>query len=202
MKRFTHKKCRRYGVKLCQSARCPLDKRSYAPGAHGPTQMGQKLTAYGRQLAEKQKAKTMYNLRENQFRKYFDVAFKKVGNTVEGLFRMLENRLDNTVYRLGFAATRAQARQLVGHGHIQVNGKKLDIASAQVKSGDVITLVPSSVKSPLFADLSERLSKKETIMPWLTLDAANLTGKVTGQPTLGDVEIAVNWQMIVEFYSR
>ncbi len=202
MKRFTHKTCRRYGVKLCQSAKCPVLKRNYPPGVHGPSFRGQKQTAYGKQLAEKQKAKRIYGLREGQFRNYFDTAFKKVGNTVELLFKSLENRLDNTVYRLGLAATRSQARQLVGHGHITINGKKVDIPSYQVKVGEVIALADKSLKSPLFENLEQTLQQKEMMAPWLTIDPKTKVGKVTGAPKINDVEVAINWSMIVEFYSR
>jgi small subunit ribosomal protein S4 len=202
MKRFTHKTCRRYGVKLCQSAKCPVLKRNYPPGVHGPSFRGQKQTAYGKQLAEKQKAKRIYGLREGQFRNYFDTAFKKVGNTIELLFKSLENRLDNTVYRLGLAATRSQARQLVSHGHITINGKKVDIPSYQVKVGEVIALSDKSLKSPLFENLEQSLQQKEMMAPWLTIDPKTKVGKVTGAPKINDVEVAINWSMIVEFYSR
>lgn len=202
MKRFTHKTCRRYGVKLCQSAKCPVLKRNYPPGVHGPSARTQKQTAYGKQLAEKQKAKRIYGLREGQFRNYFDTAFKKVGNTVELLFKSLENRLDNTVYRLGFAATRSQARQLVSHGHITIGGKKVDIPSYQVKVGEEIALSEKSLKSPLFENLEQTLQQKEMMAPWLTVDPKTKVGKVTGTPKINDVEVAINWSMIVEFYSR
>lgn len=197
--------CRRYGVKLCQTAKCPLDRRPYPPGMHGKVKgYSNKLSNYGRQLAEKQKARKTYGLHEKQFGNYFVKAFQKVGNTAELLFAMLENRLDNTVYRLGLAATRTQARQMVGHGHICVNGKRVDIASFAVKVGDEITIREASLKSPLFAELTQRLEQKqkELMVPWLHLDPKAATGKVTSTPKLGDVEVPVDWRMIVEFYSK
>jgi len=158
-KKSIHKACRRYGVKLCQTDKCPVVKRSYPPGVHGP-KGARKLTEYGRQLAEKQKAKITYGLREKQFRNYFDKAFKKVGNTSEILFASLESRLDNVIYRLGLGKTRTQARQLVGHGHFAVNGKKVDIPSFQVKVGDVINIREKSRSAKIFTNLAESLKNK------------------------------------------
>ncbi len=200
------KKCRRAGEKLflkgekCNSPKCPMISRNFPPGAHGAKGFG-KLTNYGRQLMEKQKAKRVYGIREKQFRNYFDKALTKIGNTAEILFGFLENRLDNTVYRLGFAASRRQARQLVSHAHFLVNGQKTDIPSFQVRVGDIISLDPASAKSPLFANLAETLAKKETVV-WLSVDAKELKGKVTGKPALDNVERNIDWRVIIEFYSK
>ncbi len=200
------KKCRRAGEKLflkgekCEGAKCTLVKRNFAPGVHGNTGF-KRLTNYGKQLAEKQKAKRMYGLREKQFRNYFDKSFKKVGKTGELLFGMLENRLDNTVYRFGFGKSRSQARQIVNHGQIQVNGQKVDIPSYQVKVGDVITLRDKAMKSVYFANLQPDLEKKEMV-PWMTFDKKETKGKITGVPNLSDVALNIDWQSIVEFYSK
>lgn len=202
MKKNTHKACRRYGVKLCQSDKCPVVRRNYPPGIHGP-KGPRRLTEYGRQLAEKQKAKIIYGLRERQFRKYFDEAFKKIGNTGEFLFQKLESRLDNNVYRLGFAKTRSQARQLISHGHFKVNDHKVDIPSYQLKIGEIISLTEKGKKAKNFEHLVEDLKNKEKdLVPWLSLDVKELKGKITSQPKLGEVEVAVDWRAIVEFYSK
>ncbi|NCN07367.1 30S ribosomal protein S4 [Candidatus Falkowbacteria bacterium] len=200
------KKCRRAGEKLflkgekCEGAKCTLVKRNFAPGVHGNKGF-KRLTNYGKQLAEKQKAKRMYGLREKQFASYFDKSFKKVGKTGELLFGMLENRLDNTVFRLGFGKSRSHARQIVGHGHIEVNGKKVDIPSYQVKVGDIISIKEKAMKSPAFVNIKEDLEKKE-LVPWISLDKKELKGKITGVPNLSDVALNIDWQSIVEFYSK
>lgn len=200
------KQCRRAGEKLflkgekCEGAKCTLVKRNFAPGVHGNKGF-KRLTNYGKQLAEKQKAKRMYGLREKQFRNYFEKSFKKVGKTGELLFGMLENRLDNTVYRLGFAKSRSNARQVVGHGHIEVNGSKVDIPSYQVKVGDIITIKEKAMKSAFFESLKPEIEKKE-VVPWLSLDKKEFKGKITGTPNLSDVALNIDWQSIVEFYSK
>lgn len=197
-----HKACRRYGVKLCQSDKCPVTKKNYPPGMHGP-KGPRRLTQYGKQLAEKQKARIIYGVREKQFRGYFDKAFRKLGNTAEILFQILESRLDNTVYRLGFAKTRRQARQLVSHAHFLVNGKNVNIPSYQIKVDDVVSLRPKSQKVKAFEGLNERLQEaQKNSMPWLTIDSTKQEGRVTGEPKLGDVEMNVDWRMIIEFYSK
>ncbi|MBI5765830.1 30S ribosomal protein S4 [Candidatus Falkowbacteria bacterium] len=202
------KKCRRAGEKLflkgerCYSPKCALVKRNFPPGMHGEKGF-RKLTNYGQQLMEKQKAKRLYGLRERQFRNYFDKAFRKVGNTGELLFGLLEKRLDNTIFRLGLASSRAKARQLISHGHIMVNGKKVDIPSFQTKAGDIIGLRARALKSSLFVDLEQKLTEaKENMAPWLMVDPKTHEGKITGQPKLGEVEMNINWQVIVEFYSK
>ncbi|MFA5047553.1 MAG: 30S ribosomal protein S4 [Patescibacteria group bacterium] len=203
------KKCRRAGEKLflkgekCDSAKCPVVKRNFPPGMHGATARISKPTNYGRQLKEKQKAKRSYGLRELQFRNYFEKALKKVGNTGELLFSFLESRLDNTIYRLGFVSSRRQARQVVGHGLILVNGKKIDIPSYQVKVGDIISIKPNRLKSPLFASLKEKLQKSDKqLVPWISLNKEELSGKILAKPKLNDIAASVDWRIIVEFYSK
>ena len=202
------KKCRRAGEKLflkgekCDSAKCPMVKRNFPPGMHGATARPAKLTNYGKQLKEKQKAKRIYGLLELQFRAYFDKARAKAGNTGENLFRLLESRLDNSVYRLGFASSRRMARQIVGHGLIEVNGKKVNIASYQLKVGDIITIRSSKSKKKVFADLENWMKKASALPGWLTLDAAKAEGKMVSAPKLGDIAINIDWRTIVEFYSK
>ncbi len=202
------KKCRRAGEKLflkgekCNSAKCPMIKRNFAPGMHGPTQRVGKKTNYGKQLTEKQKAKRMYGLLEVQFRNYFDKALSRVGNTGELLFRFLESRLDNVVYRLGYAPSRRMARQMVGHGHIRVDGKKVNIPSYQVRVGEVIALSERAMGKKGFAEVKNKLAKVENLPAYLSLDAAKASGKMTSQPKLGDISVNVDWRTIVEFYSK
>jgi small subunit ribosomal protein S4 len=202
------KRCRRAGEKLflkgekCNGAKCPMIKRNFAPGMHGPTQRVGKLTNYGKQLKEKQKTKRMYGLIETQFENYFDKAKKKAGNTSEWLFRLLESRLDNTVYRLGLTTSRRAARQAVSHGHIVVNGKKVDIPSYQVKVGDLISLADAAAKKKGFAEVKSRLKKAEGLPAWVSLDLEKLEGKITSQPKIGDIAVNVDWRTIVEFYSK
>ncbi len=205
------KRCRRAGEKLflkgdrCNSAKCAIVKRNFPPGVHGSVKGQPKLTNYGQQLKAKQKAKRIYGLMEKQFRNYFEKAVAKVGNTGESMFKILELRLDNTIYRLGLASSRNLANQVVGHGHVLVNGKKVDIPSYQVKTGDIISIKKSSLESPIFKNLSDKLAnkeKKEAMAPWLSLNEKVLEGKVTSSPKLGDMEMGIDWQMIVEFYSK
>lgn len=199
------KKCRRAGEKLflkgekCFSAKCPLIKRNFPPGVHGSKKAG-RMTNYGQQLKEKQKAKRIYGLREQQFKNYFVKSFQKTGNTSEWLFRFLESRLDNTIYRLGLASSRTKARQLVSHGHFTVNGKKVNIPSFGVKTGDEIKIKENKAKKKVFSDLEETLKSKKEAAPWLSLDG--LTGKVTSLPKLGDLDAGIDWQTIIEFYSK
>ncbi|MEI6626989.1 MAG: 30S ribosomal protein S4 [bacterium] len=201
------RKCRRAGEKLflkgerCNTPKCAFAKRNTVPGVHGPTAM-RKLTAYGKQLQEKQKAKRIYGLREKQFYLYYVKALKQVGNTAEIIFGMLENRLDNTVFRLGLASSRTKARQIVNHGHILVNGKKIDIPSYQVAIGDVVSIRETSAKKKLFENVAENIAKNPINAPWLTIDAKTLQGKVTGTPKFGDVEMNIGWPVIIEFYSK
>lgn len=202
----TCKQCRREGEKLylkhdkCIGAKCPMLQRGFPPGQHGPTSRT-RLTPYGAQLREKQKAKNTYGMLERQFRKYYDNAKKAVGNTASFLVQMLEMRLDNTVYRLGFGKSRALARQLVSHGHIQVNGKRVDIPSYQVKAGDLVSLAEKSRKSKLFENDLPRLEKHQP-PSWLNLDVPNWTGKVLSKPEGADLKQNFDPRAIVEFYSR
>lgn len=202
------KKCRRAGEKLflkgekCNSAKCPMIKRNFAPGMHGPTQRVGKKTNYGKQLLEKQKAKRMYGLLEVQFRNYFDKALSKIGNTGESLFGFLESRLDNIVYRLGYASSRRMARQMVGHGHIRVNGKKVDIPSYQVRVGDVISLSERAMGKKGFTEIKNKLAKIDNLPAYLNFDVSKVSGKMTSSPKLGDVSVNVDWKTIVEFYSK
>lgn len=184
----------------CQSPKCAMVKKNYPPGLHGPK--GRKRqTDYGLQLAEKQKAKKQYNLSEKQFRLTFEKARKQLGNTGETLLKLLELRLDNVVYRLGFASSRSQARQLVNHGHFMVNNKRADIPSLKVKSGDIIKVKGKSKSSKSLKNLAETLKKQE-VPGWLNLDAKELSGKVLHEPSMKDISINTNVQMIIEFYSK
>ncbi|MDP3900658.1 MAG: 30S ribosomal protein S4 [bacterium] len=200
MKRYSHKMCRRYGVKLCQSEKCPVSRRNYPPGIHGPKGRP-RLTEYGIQLAEKQKAKIIYNVSEKQFRLTFESASRVQGDAGQNFISLLEMRLDNTIYRLGLASTRAQARQLVNHGHFLVNDKKINIPSFKVSSGDVISLHQSSFNSNFFKEALPKV-KIEKIPGWLNFDQKNNTAKILHAPKKGDLELGIDTQAIVEFYSR
>ncbi len=200
--------CRREGEKLylkgdrCMSPKCAFEKRSYPPGPHGQSgSFRRKVSDYGTQLREKQKARRIYGVFERQFRRYFHEATKSTGVTGAALLQYLETRLDNIVYRLGFAASRKQARQLVLHGHITVNGKKLSVPSFLVKPGDTIAVLEASRKSPFFEAIAKELSH-QVLPEWLTLDAANLSGSVTSLPTRQQIETPLKEQLIVEYYSR
>ncbi|OGL73490.1 30S ribosomal protein S4 [Candidatus Uhrbacteria bacterium RIFCSPHIGHO2_02_FULL_60_10] len=200
------KQCRREGQKLnlkgdrCLTPKCGVARRAFPPGVHGPTARI-RLTPYGTQLREKQKAKNIYGLRETQFRNYFNKATRQVGNTANFLVELLEMRLDNAVFRLGFGKSRSSARQLVDHGHVLVNGHKVNIPSFQVKAGDVITIRERAQKSKLIADDMVRI-EKHAPPTWLHLEPKILTGKVLGKPEGQDLKQAFNPRLIVEFYSR
>lgn len=199
--------CRRVGEKLflkgerCNTPKCAMVKRNYPPGFHGPTRGRRKLSDYGTQLMEKQKAKKYYNVMEKQFRLTFEKAYKKSGDSGKNFLRLLETRLDNVVYRLGLATSRTQARQLVNHGHFDVNGVKTDIASYIVKPGQEISVRVRSRKNPYFKQLSEKLKKAE-LPGWLNLQAAELKAKVLHEPTDNDLPTNINVQMIIEYYSK
>lgn len=192
--------CRREGVSLCGKERCALKRRNYVPGVHGPGRRP-RLTAYGIQLREKQKAKRLYNVMEKQFRNYYDKASSNKDNTGIILVRLLEQRLDNVVYRLGLGKTRRQARQLVNHGFFLVNGKKVDIPSYQVKVGDEITIRENKQKKLIFQELNDQLTRQQP-PGWLHLDVANQSGKVTSSPEADDLKQIFDPKLIVEFYSR
>lgn len=197
--------CRREGMKLylkgdrCYSEKCAIDRRGYAPGQHG--QGRRKLSEYGIQLREKQKAKRIYGVLERQFRKYYEMAERMKGVTGENLLQLLERRLDNVVYRLGLASSRAEARQLVRHGHFQVNGRKVNIPSYLVDVGDVITVKEKSRNSKRIKELVER-AQDRTVPDWLQMDYERLEGKVIELPTKEHIDIPIEEHLIVEFYSR
>ncbi|MEA3249633.1 MAG: 30S ribosomal protein S4 [Patescibacteria group bacterium] len=200
------KQCRREGMKLnlkgekCMTAKCPMIKRAYRPGQHGPTRRV-RMTPYGTQLREKQKAKASYGLLEKQFRNYFEKAKKVTGNTTDTLIRLLEQRLDNVVYRLGLSRSRALSRQIVNHGHVLVNGKTVTIPSYQVRAGDVIELTDKIKSGTLLQSEMGRLDQYTT-PTWLHVDAEQFSGKVLHAPQ--DEELRQNFdpKLIVEFYSR
>lgn len=200
------KQCRRAGEKLflkgerCDTPKCAIVKRNFPPGIHG-VKGKSRQSEYGLQLQEKQKVKREYGLLEKQFRLTFEKGKTQAGKAGENLFKLLETRLDNTVYRLGFASSRTQARQMVNHGHFTVNGKKVNIPSYQVRVGEVIAVRAGSKKSKLFAGLEEK-AKKTQVPGWLNLDVKGLSAKVLNKPTIEDVKTNFNVQMIVEFYSK
>ncbi len=196
--------CRREGMKLylkgdrCYTDKCAITKRAYVPGQHGGGR--RKLSDYAIQLREKQKAKRFYGVLESQFRKYFEIADKQAGITGDNLLRLLESRLDNVVYRLGFASSRAEARQLVTHGHFRVNGKKVDIPSYLVSVGDIIAVKGKSKSSDKFRGLVENF--KGNIPEWLTVDIEKLEGTVVSLPSREDIDLPIAENLIVELYSR
>ena len=208
MARYTEavcRMCRREGQKLflkgdrCYTQKCAMECRAYAPGMHG--QNRSKTSEYGQQLREKQKAKRYYGLLENQFRNYFELAERRPGQTGENLLAILESRLDNVVYRLGFAMSRAEARQLVSHGHFTVNGRKVNIPSFLVKPGMVISLKDSSkslekIKANVEANAFRQPPK------WLEYDATNMIAKVTAYPAREDIDLPIEEHLIVELYSK
>ena len=195
--------CRREGQKLflkgdrCYGSKCALDRRSYAPGQHG--QGRSKVSDYGLQLREKQKARRFYGLQEGQFRNLFEEAARKQGITGENLMILLETRLDNVIFRLGFASSRKEARQLVSHGHFPVNGKKVNIPSYAVKAGDVIKVKEKSTNSPKFKEVKEM---SITVPSWVSVDVEKLEGKVLSVPTREEIDTPIAEHLIVEFYSK
>lgn len=203
------KQCRREAVKLflkgdrCFTQKCAMVKRNFAPGVHGPKQGsgGANLTGYGIQLREKQKARKTYGLMEAQFVKYYDKALKKKGNSEVELFRLLEMRLDNVVYRAGLASSRRQARQFVTHGHLLVNGRKVTIPSYSVKVSDDVAIKEKSQKNPIVQQLLETMKSKEAV-DWLDFDIKTMIAKVTGEPSLEKQKPTFDMKAIVEFYSR
>ena len=199
------RRCRREGQKLflkgerCYTDKCSISRRNYAPGQHG--QKRAKLSEYGTQLREKQKTKAYYGVGEKQFRKYFEMASNKKGITGEELLTILESRLDNVVYRLGFASSRAQARQFVNHSQFDVNGKKCDIPSYLVKPGDVISVREiKKDNATIKANVEENASRPTP--DWLERDLDNLTGKVVRLASREDIDLPVEEHLIVELYSK
>ena len=206
MSRYTDancKLCRREGQKLflkgerCYSTKCALEKRNYAPGQHG--QARKKQSDYGNQLREKQKAKRFYGVQETKFRNMFDKAAKKSGKTGDNLLIMLETRLDKAVFRLGFAASRKEARQLVTHGHFTINGKKANIPSMEVKAGDVIAVKSRSQQSPKFKEIRDM---QITVPQWMDVDVNKLEGKILALPTREQIDTPIAEHLIVELYSK
>jgi small subunit ribosomal protein S4 len=186
----------------CFTEKCAIEKRNYAPGMHGKTaRVKAKLQGYGLQLREKQKVKRLYRMQEGQFSLTFDRASQEKGVVGEQLLSKLERRLDNVVYRLGFGSSRDQARQLVRHGHVRINGKKLDVPSFQVRVGDQISLSTRAQKNALVAASVENV-KGRGVPKWLELESAGLTGKVLSLPARDDVSFPIQEQLIVELYSK
>jgi small subunit ribosomal protein S4 len=198
--------CRREGMKLflkgakCFTDKCPVEKRNFAPGQHGKDRKA-KIVGYGLQLREKQKTKRIYFTQERQFRNYFEHAARRKGVTGEALLQQLERRLDNVIYRLGFGSSRRQARQLVRHGHIAVNGRKVNIPSYQVNAGDEITIRENSRKLPVIAQAIE-FTSHQTVPNWLEADREGLKARVLAIPKREDISLPVNEQLIVELYSK
>jgi small subunit ribosomal protein S4 len=200
--------CRREGIKLflkgdrCLTDKCAIDKRNFVPGEHGKSHFRRRqLIGYGQQLREKQKVKRMYGILENQFRRYFRKAETRKGVTGEILLQLLESRLDNVAFRLGFASSRPQARQFVLHGHILVNGSKVNIPSYQVKKGDEISVLQKSRKNPLILSAVEGIAGKG-VPEWLSLDRENLSGQVMEIPSLDAIGVPIEVSLIVELYSK
>ena len=199
------RQCRREGQKLflkgerCYSDKCAIDRRNYVPGQHG--QSRKKVSEYGLQLRAKQKAKRFYGVLESQFAKYYEMADRKAGMTGENLLRILESRLDNVVYILGFASYRAEARQLVVHGHYTVNGKKVNIPSYLLKEGDVVSINEASRQSEKIKAVLEACGARPVPI-WLELDRNTLEAKVTRLPNREDIDLDVEETLIVELYSK
>ncbi len=197
--------CRREGLKLflkgerCYTDKCAIERRNYPPGQHGQGRV--KFSEYSLQLREKQKLKRMYRLLEGQFRRLFDKADRAKGITGESLMILLERRFDNMIYRLGFANSRAEARQLVRHGHFLVNGRKVDIPSALLKVGDVVTVRERSHKVVRIQEALE-LSQRRGVPEWLEVDRPNFTGRIRALPARTDLTMPINEKLVVELYSK
>jgi small subunit ribosomal protein S4 len=203
------KLCRREGVKLmlkgerCFSPKCAIERRNTPPGQHGQSFRRRQLSDYGVRQREKQKVRRIYGVLEKQFRRYYDIANRTKGQTGATLLQLMERRLDNVVYRMGFADSRKQARQLVRHGHFTVNGRKTNIPSFVVKAGDEISVREGSRKRTYFKDLdASGILRKKQVPEWLSLDAAAMAGRVMRLPERSELDLSINEQLIVEFYSR
>lgn len=199
--------CRREGAKLylkgtrCYGTKCAIEKRNYAPGQHGQARQRGKPSQYGIQLREKQKLRRIYRLQEAQFHNYFREASQQKGVTGENFLRLLERRLDNVVYRMGFAASRDQARHLVNHGHFLVNGRRVDVPSLLMRPGDVVQLKERSHNVPqVVANLE--LNKTHQVPAWLEIDPTTFSGKVLNVPVREEIDTQVREQLVVEFYSK
>ncbi|HEU0298504.1 MAG TPA: 30S ribosomal protein S4 [Longimicrobium sp.] len=203
------KLCRREGQKLflkgtkCFTEKCPVERRPYAPGQHGQTGGGRrkKASEYAHQLREKQKVKRIYGVAEKPFRNLFEKAAHQSGVTGENLLVALESRLDNVVYRMGFGSSRKEARQLIRHRHVQVNGRLVDVPSAQVAPGDEVRIAPKS-KDILPVQASLAAKTKPSTVAWLAVDEGSRTGRMVSRPTRADIPLAVQEQLIVELYSK
>jgi len=198
--------CRREGIKLflkgtkCFSDKCPIEKRNFAPGQHGKDRKA-KIVGYGLQLREKQKAKRIYFTQETQFRNYFEKAARTKGVTGEMLLQQLERRLDNVIHRLGFGISRRQARQLVRHGHVHVDGRKVNIPSYEVNVGEEITIREGSRKLAVL-EMAKEFASHQPAPTWLEIDRDNFKGKVLSLPKREEIQLPVNEQLIVELYSK
>jgi len=198
--------CRREAMKLflkgerCYTEKCAIEKRNFPPGQHGKSRRV-KLAGYGVQLREKQKVKRLYGVLEDQFRRYFETADRQRGITGETLLQLLERRLDNVAYRMGLATSRPQARQLVRHGHLQVNGRKVDIPSYSVRVGDVLAVRPGSRQSTALLHALEEV-KGRGVPQWLSFDADQMSGRIISLPTREQINLPVQEQLIVELYSK
>jgi small subunit ribosomal protein S4 len=201
MARYTgprHKACRRARTPLCQSKKCPVDRRPYPPGQHGRGRIRE--SDYLIQLREKQKLRTMYGVLERQFRRYYEEAARRPGITGDNLLQLLEQRLDNVVWRSGLTATRPQARQLVNHGHFRVNGKKVDIPSYQVRPGDIVTIKD---RSQNIIVVQHAVDTQDRVVPdWIQVDPGERKVVVTDHPRRDQIDTAINEQLIVELYSK
>ncbi|MDO8240953.1 MAG: 30S ribosomal protein S4 [Candidatus Moranbacteria bacterium] len=201
------RKCRRASEKLflkgdrCETAKCGMIKRAYAPGVHGK-KVSRGQSEYGIQLSAKQKIKRIYGVLERQFRKHFDEVAGKAGITGDLLLNRLEMRLDTIVYRAGFSSSRAQARQLVNHGLISVNGKRMSIPSCEVKIGDVISINGAKNEKKYFTTVKESIKNKKNFPSWISFDISKMEAKVTNVPTRDEIGINVDAQVVVEYYSR
>lgn len=200
--------CRREGEKLflkgerCFSPKCAIERRNQPPGQHGQSRtFRRKVSDFGIQLREKQKARRIYGVLERQFRGYYAEAARRSGVTGAVLLQYLESRLDNVVYRLGFASSRKQARQLILHGHFLVNGRKVNVPSFHVKAGDAVTVAEGSRKSPYFQDLGKEL-KAQRAPAWLSIDSQTLSGSILNLPSRDQIDTPLKEQLIVEYYSR
>lgn len=204
------KLCRREGQKLflkgerCLTPKCAVERRPYPPGQHGHDSQYRRGRAsdYNLQLREKQKVRRIYGIMEAQFRRYYAAALRRPGMTGANLLCILESRLDNVVYRLGFADSRAHARQLVQHGHFTVNGRRTTIPSMLLRAGDEVRVREGSRKRPFFQGIREVLANRPPLPEWLGLDINTLTGRVVRAPERADIDLPVNEQLVVEFYSR
>ena len=203
------KLCRREGEKLflkgerCFSQKCAIERRNYPPGQHGKNMQWRRSSDsdFSNQLRAKQKARRTYSVLEKQFRRYYKSALKAKGLTGQVLLQTLETRLDNVIYRMGYASSRAQARQLVTHGHFMVNGRRTDVPSMNIKPGDTIEIRAGSKKKTFFKDLAE-IAAERTTPEWISRDVKNLTGSILRAPARSEIEANLNEQLIVEYYSR